>query len=180
VTTPLTPQLERVRIAEDRFVQDLIDAEYEGEEGARQARDRAQARDARVVETFLGESTNRPGKDEGVMRALNISCKQISSKETESLRRADEQPTSMTRRSATRPRRGLSMRLVSRWVDGRAAIHDQLLQSNPDIAGKLKANDLGKLGRPKADRADPGVAEPWTERLRTPKEARGVLAELSD
>ena len=47
------------------------------------------------------------------------------------------------------------MRLVSRWVDGRAAIHDQLLQSNPDIAGKANPAQAEHRFKPKKKINDP-------------------------
>ena len=71
----------------------------------------------------------------------------------------------------------------------------QLLKANPELAGKIKANDLSRVGKavlkadrgergPKQPKPEPADEEPWNSRFETVKrrkgETRAVLAELSD
>ncbi|KAK1925843.1 P-loop containing nucleoside triphosphate hydrolase protein [Papiliotrema laurentii] len=181
-------RLERVRQAEDKFVQDLIDAEYGEDEDMedevfddfgkrmredRRLRDRAKAQEAAlrrrndnlVMQTVLGyDEDGKTRKEDDMLRSFGI----------------NSQIHDTAFRDSPEERAIFEIGL-------------KLLKSNPEIAAKLKANDLGKLGRsktrPKQQTAasklrkptDP-VEEPWRERIaqNRRKDRVAMLAELSD
>ncbi|OCF35109.1 hypothetical protein I316_03149 [Kwoniella heveanensis BCC8398] len=202
--------LERVRMAEDRFVQDLIEAEYndsEGEndesdeEGGRRMRDERKARDLqrahlRAAKKRDGEpsaSTFR-GRDEDVVDNI-----------------FGDAPVSSNRKNNNDilQKLGVTSRIHEQaFVDSpeERAIYEigvKMLREDPETAKKFKANDLGKLGRTVTRRSkvtEGDIAhdeEPWQKRIKekvaraerhseTPGAGGGglggrkLLAELSD
>ncbi|OCF57032.1 hypothetical protein L486_05889 [Kwoniella mangroviensis CBS 10435] len=193
--------IERVRQAEDRFVQDLIEAEYidsEGEdeddsedEAGRTMKNERKARD--LHRAHLRAASQRGGDNDAVSRRReedvvndilghgSISAKKDNDDILQKL--------------------GVNTRIheqAFRDSPEERAIYEigvQVLRDNPDLARKIKANDLGKLGRSVVrrkkviDADNAHDAEPWKKRIQertekanseNSKEAQRVLAELSD
>ncbi|WVQ96545.1 hypothetical protein IAU59_003650 [Kwoniella sp. CBS 9459] len=182
--------LERVRMAEDRFVQNLIEAEYndsEGEDqesddegGGRSMRDERKARDLqrahlRAVKRRDGEASlvsNRRGDEEVVNDILGNVAASGSRKENNDILQ----------------KLGVTSRVHEQaFVDSpeERAIYEigvRMLQENPEAAKRLKANDLGKLGRSITRRqkvTEGDIAydeEPWQKRIKE-KVARAERAD---
>ncbi|ORY30568.1 P-loop containing nucleoside triphosphate hydrolase protein [Naematelia encephala] len=181
--------LERVRLAEDQFVQDVIEAEFdsddedaydsEGEAGRkmREERRRRQQRQAQqmalkrreqqYLKDALGDETpNDQNKGEDILKSLGVTTHDHSG----------------AFRDSPEERKIYEIGL-------------KLLRDNPDLARTMKANDLGKLAKTTMNRTerptqsklkrkatDPDE-EPWRERLlaRSSRPAgKRNLAELSD
>ncbi|ORX37207.1 P-loop containing nucleoside triphosphate hydrolase protein [Kockovaella imperatae] len=183
--------LERVMLAEDQFVQDMVETRYEEEDeleeseledddGGSQMRNARRARDLRkaaqtarerqekkaVLANVLGEESHDPRVEEdSMLKRLGVH----SHVHNEAFKDSPQE------------RRIFEIGL-------------QLLQTNPELAKKTKANELGKISK-SAFRA-PGIArststkrqdadeEPWSGRFETVKRRKGkskpTLAELSD
>ncbi|WVF69031.1 hypothetical protein IAT40_003805 [Kwoniella sp. CBS 6097] len=174
----VTDNLERVRMAEDRFVQDLIEAEYNDSEGEDEESD---------------EEGGRTMKDERKARDLQRA-------HLRAMKKRDRGPNSMSRRgdedvvndilgdgpvSGNRKENndilqklGVTSRIHEQaFVDSpeERAIYEigvKMLRENPEQAKNFKANDLGKLGRTVTRRAkvtEGDIAhdeEPWQKRIK--------------
>ncbi|WRT67988.1 uncharacterized protein IL334_004963 [Kwoniella shivajii] len=198
----VSKNIERIRQAEDRFVQDLIEAEYNDSE----AED-----DDHASEDEAGKAMRDERKARDLHRAqIKAANKRAGENDVMSRKRNDEVVKDLLGHEGTGTKRGSEDVLQRLGVNTRVheqafrdspeerAIYEigvQVLQKNPDLARKVKANDLGKLGRvikrrEKATEGDSAhEAEPWQKRIKE-RSARGnreqskdikrVLAELSD
>ncbi|WVW84909.1 hypothetical protein I302_106945 [Kwoniella bestiolae CBS 10118] len=192
--------IERVRQAEDRFVQDLIEAEYNDseaededdseDEAGKMMRDERKARDlyrARLKATSKRgdiDALSRKGEEDVVNDLLGHGEGGMKKDSDDILQRL-----------------GVDTRIHERaFRDSpeERAIYEigvQVLRKNPDLAKKIKANDLGKLGRSVVrrkkviDADNAHDAEPWRKRIQerteranseSSRETKRVLAELSD
>ncbi|WWD18678.1 hypothetical protein CI109_103132 [Kwoniella shandongensis] len=195
--------LERVRLAEDQFVQDLIQAEFNDSENEDEESD---------------DGARRKMRDERRARELNKARQKRAVSQTEQKveRRQDDLVNDILGDAETpgSPKRKKEEDVLSRlgvtthmheaaFRDSpeERAIYEigvQVLRNNPAMAKKIKANDLGKLGRTiksssaRRDRPSAGGAaeeneeEPWQRRIQERKKegnaerVNKVLAELSD
>ncbi|WWC96326.1 hypothetical protein V866_003193 [Kwoniella sp. B9012] len=193
--------IERVRQAEDRFVQDLIEAEYidsEGEdeddsedEAGKAMKNERKARD--LHRAHLRAASQRGGDNDAVSRRREeLVVNDILGHGSISAKKDNDDILQKL---------GVNTRIheqAFRDSPEERAIYEigvQVLRDNPDLARKIKANDLGKLGRSVVrrkkviDADNAHDAEPWKKRIQertekanseTSKEAQRVLAELSD
>nr|XP_019045400.1 hypothetical protein I302_05789 [Kwoniella bestiolae CBS 10118]OCF24330.1 hypothetical protein I302_05789 [Kwoniella bestiolae CBS 10118] len=176
--------IERVRQAEDRFVQDLIEAEYNDSE----------AEDEDDSEDEAGKMM----RDERKARDLYRARLKATSKrgDIDALSRKGEEDVVNDLLGHGEGAR-IHERAFRDSPEERAIyeIGVQVLRKNPDLAKKIKANDLGKLGRSVVrrkkviDADNAHDAEPWRKRIQerteranseSSRETKRVLAELSD
>ncbi|WVR06533.1 hypothetical protein IAU60_003564 [Kwoniella sp. DSM 27419] len=192
--------LERIRQAEDRFVQDLIEAEYKDseaedgesdEEGGRAMREERKARDLHRARM---KAASRKGNEVDMTarkRHEDVVNDLLGQSQSQGGRKDD---------SDVLHKLGVSSRIHEQaFVDSpeERAIYDigvQILKTNPTLARTIKANDLGKLSRSVKRRAkvidadDEHDVEPWQKRIKEKasikaagtQEHKRVLAELSD
>nr|XP_019012968.1 uncharacterized protein I206_02465 [Kwoniella pini CBS 10737]OCF51749.1 hypothetical protein I206_02465 [Kwoniella pini CBS 10737] len=189
-------QIERVRQAEDRFVQDLIEAEYDESDGedeesedeaGKYMRNERKARD--LHRAHLNAMSKRQGENDGLSRRNNEGVVKDILGDGSGLKKEVNEDILQ--------RLGVNTRIheqAFRDSPEERAIYEigvQILRSNPDMAKKIKANDLGKLGRSVAKRKQVTDVneEPWAKRLQEKseraksegsRERKRVLAELSD
>lgn len=194
----VSKNLEKVQEAEDRFLQDLLEAEDISDDGdeptsegeARQnmrkanlGRDRLKAQERRAqsrnddfVSDVLGEAASNSRKEDNMLRDLHIAS----------------HVHDQTFKDSPEERKIFELGL-------------QLMRRNPEIAKTMKANDLGKMaklavkrerkesrrssqskakreGGSSPEEEDSDEAEPWAKRIQTGRKrhAERKLAELSD
>ncbi|WWC70971.1 uncharacterized protein I206_104924 [Kwoniella pini CBS 10737] len=192
----VSQNIERVRQAEDRFVQDLIEAEYDESDGedeesedeaGKYMRNERKARD--LHRAHLNAMSKRQGENDGLSRRNNEGVVKDILGDGSGLKKEVNEDILQ--------RLGVNTRIheqAFRDSPEERAIYEigvQILRSNPDMAKKIKANDLGKLGRSVAKRKQVTDVneEPWAKRLQEKseraksegsRERKRVLAELSD
>ncbi|KAK8858783.1 hypothetical protein IAR55_003013 [Kwoniella newhampshirensis] len=199
--------LERVRLAEDQFVQDLIQAEFndsenedeqsDGEAGKKMRDDRKARELTRAQQKRATSHTNQRAEKREHDLVNDI------------LGDEDASGSPKKENEDVLGRLGVTTHLhetAFRDSPEERAIYEigvQVLRNNPQMAKRIKANDLGKLGRTIRSSAgrritsDAGAAgggvvkddeEPWQKRIQERKKEREsdarrvqkVLAELSD
>ncbi|WWC88458.1 uncharacterized protein L201_003369 [Kwoniella dendrophila CBS 6074] len=200
----VSKNIERVRQAEDRFVQDLIEAEYNDSEDEDEDED-----EGSEDEAGRNMKDERRARDMHKAR-LQAANKRIGENDVMARTRNEDVVNDILGHGKASPKKEADDILQRLGVNTR--VHDQafrdspeeraiyeigvkILRSNPELARKIKANDLGKLGRTvtrkkrviEADKVHD--EEPWKKRLQersernrsqSSREVKTILAELSD
>ncbi|WWC62806.1 uncharacterized protein I303_105404 [Kwoniella dejecticola CBS 10117] len=197
----VSQNIERVREAEDQFVQDLIEAEYNDSEAedegdleddaGRNMRDERKARD--LHRARLAALSKRQGDNDGLSRRNNEGVVKDLLEDGGSAAKANKEDILQ--------RLGVNTRIheqAFRDSPEERAIYEigvKILRDNPEMARKIRANDLGKhsrlVGRQKKASGNDTVRddEPWQRRIQersdrarseASRESKRVLAELSD